>query len=517
MSYDAATVAALQQLDRTSIAHWPGLETTIGDESVLERTIDRFRQRNIKLPSFAELTEPSRIPAEVRAALGRVSPDDADPINLFRVHWYNDSSRRDVQTVPAHVVLPPQLTGVEAPIVVMLGDRFPMIGAHKVLATYGCLAPRIITGRFDPTSDRAVWPSTGNYCRGGIAVSRLMSSRGVAVLPQGMSRERFEWLEKWAEDSGDIVATPGTESNVKEIYDRCAILAEDPDNVIFNQFSEFGNHLAHFQVTGAALGRVFEHLGETRPGARLAAFVSATGSAGTLAAGDNLAERYGAKVVAVEALECPTMLYNGFGEHNIQGIGDKHIPFIHNVYNTDVVVAVSDQATDRLAVTFDSKEGRRYLHEKHGVPQDVLASLGHFGLSAICNIVAAAKTAKLLGLGADDVILTVATDGAALYRSELERIAARDFPHGFDVVDAAESFSRYMLGAGTDHALECTQVDRARIFNLGYYTWVEQQGVTLERFEARRSQDFWRSIRGVVPVWDDLIRDFNDRTGVTVG
>jgi hypothetical protein len=211
------------------------------------------------------------------------------------------------------------------------------------------------------------------------------------------------------------------------------------------------------------------------------------------------------------------MLYNGFGEHNIQGIGDKHIPFIHNVYNTDVVVAVSDQATDRLAVTFDSAEGRRYLHERHGVSEEVLASLEHFGLSAICNIVAAVKTAKLLGLGADDVIVTVATDGAALYRSELGRITARDFPGGFEHADAAESFCRYMLGAGTDDALECTQVDRARIFNLGYYTWVEQQGVTLERFEVRRSQDFWRSIRGVVSVWDDLIEEFNARSAVTVG
>ena len=500
-----------------SVPDWPGLETTVGDMEVLRRSAERFGELGILLPTFEELTDPARIAPEVTAALRDVGPDDAHPLNLFRVHWRNDASRRKVVSVPGHVVLPPELTGVGSPIVVMLGDRFPMIGAHKVLATYGCLAPRIITGRFDPTSDRAVWPSTGNYCRGGIAVSRLMSSRGVAVLPEGMSQERFEWLEAWVQAKEDIVATPGTESNVKEIYDRCAVLARDPDNVIFNQFSEFGNHLAHYQVTGTALGAVFEHLHAQRPGSRLAAFVSATGSAGTLGAGDYLAERYGSKVVAVEAVECPTMLYNGFGEHNIQGIGDKHIPFIHNVYNTDVVVGVSDKATDSLAVAFNSKEGINHLSEVHGVADEVLSALEHFGLSSICNVVAAVKTAKLLGLGPDDVIVTVATDGAALYRSELRRIEARDYPDGFGRAEAAEALGRHLFGAGTDDTLETRQIDRARIFNLGYYTWVEQQGVSVERFEARRSQDFWRSIRQVLPVWDDLIREFNARSGVTVG
>lgn len=500
-----------------SLADWPGLETTIGDEEVLRRSIERFRQLRILLPTFEELTEPGKVAPEVTAALRDVGPDDAHPLNLFRVHWRNDATRRSVVGVPGHVVLTPELTGVAAPIVVMLGDRFPMIRAHKVLATYGCLAPRVITGRFDPTSDRAVWPSTGNYCRGGIAVSRLMGSRGVAVLPAGMSQERFEWLESWVQSKEDIVTTPGTESNVKEIYDRCAVLAGDPDNVIFNQFSEFGNHLAHYQVTGAAVGALFEHVLAQRPGSRLAAFVSATGSAGTLGAGDYLAERYGSKVVAVEAVECPTMLYNGFGEHNIQGIGDKHIPFIHNVYNTDIVVGVSDKATDSLAVTFSSKEGVDYLAEVHGVADEILSAFEHFGLSSVCNVVAAVKTAKLLDLGPADVIVTVATDGAALYRSELRRIEARDYPGGFGRADAAEALGRHLLGAGTDDTLETRRVDRARIFNLGYYTWVEQQGVSVEHFEARRSQSFWRSIRQVLPVWDDLIREFNARSGVTVG
>ena len=277
--------------------------------------------------------------------------------------------------MPDHVVLPRELTGVDSPIIVVFGDRFPMITAHKVLAAYACLAPRIVCGQFDPTAQRAIWPSTGNYARGGIAISRIMASRGVAILPEGMSQERFDWLERWCENpADDVIRTVGTESNVKEIYDACNELAKDPGNVVFNQFCEFGNHLAHFEVTGRALGHVFETVAATRPHGssrlRLAAFTSATGSAGTIAAGDRLKEAYGTKIVAVEALECPTLLENGYGEHNIQGIGDKHVPLIHNVMNTDVVVAVSDRATDHLQVMFNSEDGLGYLADRRLVPQD---------------------------------------------------------------------------------------------------------------------------------------------------
>jgi cysteine synthase len=493
-----------------------GLEGDIVDQAVYDRTVERFKERRILLPTFAELADPRTIPAPVEDALASVGPDEANPLNLFRVHWFNDADRTRRVALPGYVVLPGELTGVEAPIVVAFGDRFPMIRAHKVLAAYGCLVPRVVTGQFDPTSHRAVWPSTGNYCRGGVAISRLMSCRGVAVLPEGMSRERFAWLEDWVVDPADIIATPGTESNVKEIYDRCAELSRDPGNVIFNQFSEFGNHLAHYLCTGTALGDVFDAMREERPALRLAAFVSASGSAGTLGAGDRLKESHGARIVAVEALECPTMLYNGFGEHNIQGIGDKHIPFIHNVYNTDIVTAVSDRATDHLALVFGTDAGRTFLAERRHVPADVLAVLDDFGLSSICNIVAAVKTAKYLGLGPDEVVMTVATDGAEMYASERARIAARDFPEGFDDVRAAGAFGRHMTGAETDHLLEMTAVDRARVFNLGYFTWVEQQGVAVDEFTARRDQSWWRALRAEIPQWDDLIREFNARTGVTV-
>ena len=493
-----------------------GLERDVVDPEVYRRTVRRFREAGILLPTFAQLAAPDSIPAAIKHSLAAVKADEADPRNLFRVHWYNDAERTGQAAVPAHVVLPGELTGVDARIVVAIGGLFPMIRAHKVLAAYGCLAPRIVTGQFDPTRHRAVWPSTGNYCRGGVAISRLMGCRGVAVLPEGMSRERFTWLEDWVTGPDDIIRTPGTESNVKEIYDKCAELSADPGNVIFNQFAEFGNHLVHYLCTGTALSAVFESMAEKEPGLRLRAFTSASGSAGTLGAGDYLKEHYGSKTVAVEALECPTMLANGFGEHNIQGIGDKHIPLIHNVMNTDLVAAISDRATDQLSVLFAAGEGIEYLHGRRGIAESVLDSLPAFGLSSICNILAAVKTAKYLGLGPGDVVLTVATDGAEMYASERERIAARDFSGGFGPIDAGEVFARWMLGASTDHLLETTLADRNRIFNLGYYTWVEQQGIPLAVFESRRHQRFWTGLRDLLPAWDARIEEFNQRTGLAV-
>jgi cysteine synthase len=490
-----------------------GLERDVVDADVYGRAVDRFRQAGIVLPTFTQLADPTTIPAAVTEALRDVGPDQPHPLNLFRVHWHNDAARTGLTDTPEHVVLPSELTGVDARIVVALGDRFPMIGAHKVLAAYGCLAPRVVTGRFDPTGHRAIWPSTGNYCRGGVAISRIMGCRGVAVLPEGMSRERFAWLEEWVADPSDIVRTPGTESNVKEIYDRCNELAMDPANVVFNQFSEFGNHLVHRLVTGAALERVAESLRAADPGLRVRAFVAATGSAGTLAAGDHLKERYGSLTVAMEALECPTMLYNGFGEHNIQGIGDKHVPLIHNVTNTDVAAAVSDRATDRLGLLFNTPVGREYLLDRRKVDPAVVDALGSLGLSSICNVLGAIKVAKHYRMGGDDVILTVATDGAAMYGSEREKAEAERFSGRLDRLAAAEAFGEHVLGTGTDHLLELSTRDRERIFNLGYFTWVEQQGVGIEEFRARRSQDFWRGLLDLVPAWDSLIEDFNAATG----
>jgi cysteine synthase A len=480
-----------------------------------DNAVVRFRENNIVLPTFAQLRDPSTIPGPIIDSLAGVDKNSADPRNLFRVHWYNALDGSGPVDVPDHVELPSELTGVDARIVLAFGNRFPMIGAHKVLAAYSCLAARLMTGRFDPTIDRAIWPSTGNYARGGIAISKIMGCRGVAVLPEGMSRERFEWLDRWIDHPDDVIRTPGTEANVKEIYDECMRLEQDPQNVILNQFSEFSNHMGHYSVTGPSLERVFEHVTATRPGT-LAAFVSASGSAGTLGAGDYLKDSRGARIVAVEALEVPTMLYNGFGDHNIQGIGDKHIPLIHNVTNTDLIIGISDRSTDELDVLFNTPAGMRLL-EQRGVDPALASVLTHMGYSSICNVLAAITTAKKWGLGADDVIVSVATDGSELYNSEREKVMSSHFAGGFDDAEAASVFDTHLGNVETTHAIEMDQAQKDRVFNLGYFTWVEQLGVEIDDFERRRDQSFWNGLRPLTAQWDEMIVEFNAATGASHG
>ena len=491
-----------------------GLERSVVDPTVYKNTVARFREAGVLLPTIGQLKDPSTIPAVIREKLKDVNPDSPHPLNLFRVHWFNDDQRTGLTDVPEHIELPPELTGVKARIVLALGNKFPLINAHKVLAAYGCLVPRLVTGQFDPIHHRAVWPSTGNYCRGGVAISRILGCHGIAVLPENMSKERFDWLDKWVVDPSDIVRTPGSESNVKEIYDTCAALDRDPTNIIFNQFCEFGNYLVHRNCTGSAMETLYRSLAEGRPNAKLAAYVSASGSGGTLAAGDHLKQKLGVRIVAVEAAECATLLCNGFGEHNIQGIGDKHVPYIHNVMNTDLVAGISDLHTDSLLVLFNSEEGRKYLVERRGIDAGLVARLANMGLSSICNMLAAIKTAKLYDLGSDDIILTVATSGAAMYGSEIAKTLTRRYSKGFDAVSAGEVWGRSLAATTTDHLLEMTHANRQRVFNLGYFTWVEQQGVSLEEFSARKNQSFWDGLQDLVPAWDAMITRFNAETGV---
>lgn len=520
MASPPAKKAKTGQTDHLGRPEW-GLTARLQDATTLEKALVCFRERHIVLPTYEQLRNPDTIPKDIQQALAKIDPDAKHPLNLFRMHWYNGPDRKSRVSVPQYLELPKAFTGIDTTILVAVGQRFPMIHAHKVLAAYACLVPRLITGQFDPTRHRAIWPSTGNYCRGGVAISRIMGCRSSAILPEGMSRERFEWLEEWVTEKSDIVRTTGTESNVREIYEKCdEILGQDSNNYNFNQFADFGNHCGHYAVTGPALDHVFRDFDERNGGGKsLRAFTSATGSAGAIGSGDFLKERHGSKIVAAESIQCPTLLRNGFGEHNIQGIGDKHVPFIHNVTNTDVIVGIDDVDTDSLSLVFTTDAGKAYLRRR-GIDEKLIELLPLMGYSGICNTLAAIKTAKHFGYGKDDVIVTVATDSCGMYASEFEHLAAKHFngktTDTFDQVNAAEAWGRAILGANTGDVMEMTETEKNRVFNLGYYTWVEQRGVSVEEFECRRRQSWWNELHGFIPQWNKLIGDFNAKSKATI-
>ena len=475
--------------------------------NIVEKTAKYFKEKGVVLPTISELRNPHSISDEIKNKVLKLDKDAMDPANLFRVHWFNKRDHSQFLDVPEHIVLPSEFTGVEAKIIVNLGRYFPLITAHKVLAAYGCLLPRILNGTFDYTKHKAVWPSTGNYCRGGVAISKILGFKSVAILPEGMSKERFNWLEKWVEDKNDIIKTTGTESNVKEIYDACNELEKDKNNDIINQFDEYYNYATHRAITGSSFEKSFLKVkADSNLKARF--YVSASGSSGTLAAGDYLNENLNAQIAVVEATECPTLLYNGYGEHNIQGIGDKHVPLIHNVMNSDYVVGVSDEATNNLNLLFNSDEGREYLTNRRGLNSEFVGRLPEFGFSSIANIIASIKLAKKMKLTKDDAIITVATDGADLYETELAK-TKKQFSKIYDQITCAEIFAKNFDAISVDHTLELSQIDKERIFNLGYYTWVEQQGTSLEEFEDRRNQSFWDKHYKDMISLDEKIKEFN--------
>lgn len=476
------------------------------DQATLESSAQRAKQRNIVVPTFAQMSDPSLIPDDVKLRLADVGLWDLDPLNLFRISWHNEPVADGGGFGPVNAVeWPSELTGVNARIISLIGKWFPT-GAHKVGAAFGCLAPRLVTGQFDPTLQKAVWPSTGNYCRGGAYDSALLGCRSVAILPEGMSRERFQWLESVA---GEIIKTPGSESNVKEIFDKCNEMeASGEDLMIFNQFDEYGNYLWHYSVTGPAAAEVLA--GALGEGDRFFGWSVTTGSAGTIAAGDYLKELYPMSKIAVgEAVQCPTILYNGFGEHRIEGIGDKHIPWVHNVRNTDFAVGLDDEACVDLLRLFNEPAGIDYLVDM-GVKPDIIEQLPLLGISGIANLVSAIKLAGHQELDNHDVVLTVATDSLEMYESRLAEMTRDRGEH--TKIDAAAACHRYLLGAGKDHVHELGYWDRKRIHNLKYYTWVEQQGKTTEELDAQwHDRDHWTSIAAMAGPIDRLIDDFNAR------
>ncbi len=480
------------------------IDLTVHPEA-LARAAGRARERDIVVPTFAQMRDPALVPAAVVDDLSAVGLWDVDPRNLFRITWHNEPVEKGGGFGRVNrIELPQELTGVAARIVLLVGKWFPT-GAHKVGAAFGCLVPRLVTGQFDPTTQKAAWPSTGNYCRGGAYDSALLGCRSIAILPEGMSRERFEWLESVA---GEVIKTPGSESNVKEIFDKCAELrASGDDIVIFNQFDEFGNYLWHFAVTGPAVAEVLDETLRERD--RYAGLVLATGSAGTLAAGDFLKQRYPlSQVAAAEALQCPTLLRGGFGAHRIEGIGDKHVPWIHNAGNTDMVIAVDDGAPMALIRLFNEPAGRDFLAGQ-GVPSGLLEQLPLLGISSVANVVAAIKFARWHELGATDVVVTVATDSMEMYGSRLDEL--RDEQGDLGTVAAAAAYHRWLLGADTADMAELDHPGRRRIHNLKYFTWVEQQGKSAAELDAQwHDPDYWTSIQALVEPIDRKIAEFND-------
>lgn len=484
------------------------IDLEVNEDQIL-KTAESAKERNIIIPTIAQMKDPNKIPEEIKNKLAETGLWDIDPINLFRISWYNQPIKEGglYNTLPNYIEIPQEISGVKARIFAMSGKFFP-IGAHKVGASYACLVPRLVTGQFDPKFHEAVWPSTGNYCRGGAYNSTLLGCKSIAILPENMSKERFNWLKSIA---GEVIATPGCESNVKEIYDKTWELRRTRDNVvIFNQFGELGNHLWHYEVTGNAMVSIIEH--EKGDNGKVAGICLTSGSAGTLASGDFIKDKYpGAKLAVGEALQCPTLLNNGFGDHRIEGIGDKHVPWIHNVKNTDMVIAIDDNDSLAMFRLFNEPFGQQYLRSI-GVSEEVIEKLTWIGISGAANIISAIKFAKYYELDENDMVLTVLTDSAEMYQSRLEEME-KNRGHKYEEKDAMVDYNRSIIGIKTDSMEELTYAAKKRIHNLKYYTWIEQQQYELNELNAQwyDYDNYWGRLHKMAPELDKLIEKFNEK------
>jgi cysteine synthase len=479
-------------------------------EQVLENTVRRCRERNVIIPTYEQMRDPEKIPAGIREELKNISLWDLHSRNLFRITWKNEPVKHGGGFGGVNYVeVPKEVSGVKARIIILLGKFFPT-GSHKVGATFGPLVEKLVRGEFDPTTQKALWPSTGNYCRGGAYNSYLLDCPAIAVLPEGMSRERFEWLEKVG---AEIHATPGSESNVKEVYDKTHDLKnERPDEiVVLNQFEQIGNAIWHYTVTGPAMEEIYN--AEKRDQGRFSGIFLTQGSAGTLGCTEYAREKFPlVKVCAGEAVQCPTLLLNGFGAHRIEGIGDKHVPWIHNLKNMDMVADIDDEHCIRLIRLFNEDKGKRYL-AKMGIEKAFTDKLDLFGISSVANLLGAIKMAKYYEMNENDMVFTIATDSMELYQSRLREL--HDEYGDYSELDAARDFDRCLMGQPIDWMLELSYWDKKRMHNLKYFTWVEQQGKTAEELDAQWYDDiYWKVQLGSYKEWDGRIREFNERTGL---
>jgi len=430
-------------------------------------------------PTFAEMRDPQTMKPEVRTrALAALDRDLLSPSNLYNITWKGPGGR-----IP-HRVLHPAFTGVAANIVVISGARFPS-GSHKVGPVYSILMEKQLDGEVEPGRSTIVCPSTGNYGIGGAWVGPRMGFRSLVVLPESVSVERFEKIGAFG---ADVVTTSETEGDVKAIFDKVHELRRQPDNCVLEQYSEFGNYRFHYEVTGNSVADLVRELhGRGVGDGRVTAFVSAVGSAGTMAAADRLRQLFPSCVtVGLEPVQCPTLLNVGVGSHRIEGIGDKHVTWIHNVRAMDYLLCIDD--LECLLGLQLVQEGTELLMAE-GVPQeDANAMLGFFGISGICNVLGAIKTVRLLGLGPRDTVVTVATDGFDRYPSVIRRLTRERGP-----LTREEAIRRleFVRNAKLDWVLEGTRNVRERWHNQKYFTWVEQQGKPVAELKAQAHPDYW--------------------------
>ena len=483
------------------------------NEAQLEKTVQRAKEQNIIVPTIAQMKNPDLIPASIKEALKDVELQDYEnPLNLFRMSWYNEPKEKGglYNKLPNYVEIPSVISGVKARIFAMSGKFFP-IGAHKVGPAYACLVPRLVTGQFDPTYNEAVWPSTGNYCRGGAFLSKLLGCKSIAILPENMSAERFNWLKKVADE---VIPTYGSESNVKEIYDETWRLRKERPGkvVIFNQFGELANNLWHYEVTGNAMKAVYE--AEKTATSKLSGVCLTSGSAGTLGSGDFIKDNYkGAKLAVGEAIQCPTLMDNGFGEHWIEGIGDKHVPWIHNVKNSDMLIGVDDDDALALFRLFNEKAGQEYLRSK-GVSEETLEKLTWVGISGAANIIMAIKMAKYYDMTSDDTIMTVLTDSAVMYQSRLAEM--NEEKGAYTTTQAAVDHAVAALENDIDYVEELTYAARKKVHHLKYYTWIEQQQYDVADLNAQwyDYDNYWTKLHTMAPELDALVEQFNSKVGI---
>ena len=426
-------------------------------------------------PTYDEMLDPSLIGEDVRAkALAALKQNELDPINLFNITW------KDAANQVRKVVLPPALTGIDANVVVMLGCGFPS-GSHKVGPAYSTLIEGLVDGEIIPGEHTILGPSTGNFGIGTAYVSKLLGFRAIVIMPDSMSKERYERIKRYG---GELELTPGSESDVILTLEKTRELMKNPKNKALAQFELFPNYRFHRHVTGNSAIEAVKDVGN----GRIAGFTSAPGSAGTLAAGDQIKVAFPeAKMAALEPYECSTLANGGRGQHRIEGIGDKMCTLIHNILNTDFVILIKDEETVQgVKIFHDGVDALVNL----GVDRNFALSLRElFGPSGICNVLGAIKLAKHLRLGPGDNVVTIATDGFDRYNSVLEELNCRYLEL------APQVLSRWtrdiFLGATDEHVFDFRKTSaKEQLFKQKENDWLKF-GYSKAFLDSMRNQAFW--------------------------